>query len=213
MTYLRVTTLCKCGKLLRPNKNTMDRIRETFEALKAPCYRSEPVFSRGNKCITKPEDAVRSATTGDRKFTSMWDRGQNDEVHRASTLQMGIVSFFLCHYRKYFQEHNTLVTLLGPLGLQSTGPRQPLRLLIQQAQSRDGEARPPEIPKYSATAKSELAESPGEHHDEMKLGLPGAEQMARPVPLLQQSKSLPPRSGRKIARRRTCSTSQTLTLR
>ena len=40
------TTAYKCGKLPRPNKSTMDRIREAFEALKAPYYRTAPIISR-----------------------------------------------------------------------------------------------------------------------------------------------------------------------
>ena len=63
------STVCKCGKLLRPNKSTMDRIREAFEALKAPYCLSVPTISRGKKCGPDPwqqdhkaRDALRSAT-------------------------------------------------------------------------------------------------------------------------------------------------------
>ena len=40
-------TMCQCGKLLRPNKSTLDRIRA---ALKAPYCRTAPSISRGKKC-------------------------------------------------------------------------------------------------------------------------------------------------------------------
>ena len=66
----------------RPQKSTMDRIREAFEALKAPHYRTAR-----KKCGPNPwqqdhrkaRDAKRGATKKD-KYTSMWDRWQNDEV-------------------------------------------------------------------------------------------------------------------------------------
>ena len=57
-------TMCQCGKLLRPNKSTLDRIREAFEALNAPYYRTvhqscqeegNVVIIPGNKTIIKPE--------------------------------------------------------------------------------------------------------------------------------------------------------------
>ena len=65
----------------------MDRIREAFEALNAPYYRTAPVISKGNKCgpnhwqqhHPKARDASRHAAKGDMKYTSTWDRWQNDE--------------------------------------------------------------------------------------------------------------------------------------
>ena len=46
---LEGTTTCQCGKLRRPNESAWDRIREAFEALKAPYYRTAPIISKGNK--------------------------------------------------------------------------------------------------------------------------------------------------------------------
>ena len=37
-------TMCQCGKLLRPNKSTLDRIQAAFEALKLPYYRTAPII-------------------------------------------------------------------------------------------------------------------------------------------------------------------------
>ena len=55
---------------VRPNKSTMVRIREAFEALKAPYCRTAPVISRGNECgpnpwqqdLHKARGALRGAT-------------------------------------------------------------------------------------------------------------------------------------------------------
>ena len=55
LTYVcEGTTMSQCLKLLRPNKSTMDRIREAFEVLKAPYYRTAPILSRGKKCVLNP---------------------------------------------------------------------------------------------------------------------------------------------------------------
>ena len=88
-------TTCICGKLLRPNKNVMDRIKEAFEALKAPYYRTllllyyERKWMRSNPWQQnhhKARDALRCATEGDRKYSSIWDGRQNDGVYRAYQL-------------------------------------------------------------------------------------------------------------------------------
>ena len=86
-------TMCQSGKLLRPNKSTLDQIREAFEAFFAPCYRTEPIISRGRTCghnpwqqdHHRPRDTSKGATKKD-KYTSIWDRWQRDEVYRASQL-------------------------------------------------------------------------------------------------------------------------------
>ena len=88
------TTTCTCGKWLRPNKNVMDRIKAAFEALKALYYRTSPTITRGCKCGPNPwqqhhhnaREALRSATKGDRKYISIWDRWWNDEAYRTSQL-------------------------------------------------------------------------------------------------------------------------------
>ena len=85
--------MCQCGKLLRPNKSTLDRIRAAFEALKALYYRAAPRISRGKKCGHNPwqqdhhksRDALKCPTERE-KYTSIWDRWQNHEVYRASQL-------------------------------------------------------------------------------------------------------------------------------
>ena len=81
-------------KIIRPDKNVMNRIKQAFEALKAPCYRTSPIITRGSKCGPNPwqqyhrkaRDALQSATKGERKFTSIWDRWQNDGAYRTSQL-------------------------------------------------------------------------------------------------------------------------------
>ena len=88
------TLLCKCGKLMKPDQDVMNRIKEAFEILKAPYYRTSPISTRGSNCGPnlwqldqhKTRDALRSATKGARAFTSVWDRSQNDETHRKSQL-------------------------------------------------------------------------------------------------------------------------------
>ena len=43
--------MCQCGVWLRPNQNTLDRIREAFTALKSPYFRTRDViFSGHNPC-------------------------------------------------------------------------------------------------------------------------------------------------------------------
>ena len=79
--------ICRCGKLMRPNQDVMNRIEEAFEILKVPYYRTSIIVTRGSKCGSNPwqqrhhkaRDAMRSATKGERAFTSIWDRWQHDE--------------------------------------------------------------------------------------------------------------------------------------
>ena len=79
-------------KVLRPNKNVMDWIKEAFEALKAPYHRTSPIMTRGSKCGPNPwqehhhkdRDASRSATKGDKKYAPKWYWWQIDEVYRTS---------------------------------------------------------------------------------------------------------------------------------
>ena len=75
------TLICRCGK----TNATQTRRDEAFEILKAPCYRTSMIVTRGSKCGPNPwqqdhhkaRDALRSATKGGRAFTSIWDRWQN----------------------------------------------------------------------------------------------------------------------------------------
>ena len=70
------TLLCKCGKLMKPDQDVMNRIGEAFEILKAPYYRTSPTSTRRSKCGPnlrqldqhKARDALRKATKGDRAF-------------------------------------------------------------------------------------------------------------------------------------------------
>ena len=88
------TLVCRCGKLMRPKQDVMNRIKEAFEILKAPCYRTSIIVTRGSKCGPNPwqqdhhkaRDALRSATKGGRAFTSIWDRWQHCEICRKSQL-------------------------------------------------------------------------------------------------------------------------------
>ena len=72
----------------------MNRIKEASEILEAPYYRTSMIVTRGGKCGPNPwpqhhhkaRDALRSATKGERTFTSIWDRWQNDEIYRKSQL-------------------------------------------------------------------------------------------------------------------------------
>ena len=74
---LNGATVCRCGKLLRPNKDVLNRIKEAFEALQAPYYRTSSIVTRGSKCGPNPwhqhhhkaRDALRSATKGERAGT------------------------------------------------------------------------------------------------------------------------------------------------
>ena len=88
------TLLCKCGKLLKPDQDSINRIKEAFEILKAPFSSASPISTRGSKCgpnlwqihHQKARDALRSATKGDRGFTLISDRWQKDEIYRQSQL-------------------------------------------------------------------------------------------------------------------------------
>ena len=85
------TTTCTCGKIATTQENVMDRIKSAFGALKALYYRTSPTITRGSQCGPNPwhhnaREALRSATKGDRKYTSIWDRWRNDEAYRTSQL-------------------------------------------------------------------------------------------------------------------------------
>ena len=49
------TLLCKCGKLMKPDQDVMNRIKEAFEILKAPHYRKSPISTRGSSVTTRLE--------------------------------------------------------------------------------------------------------------------------------------------------------------
>ena len=74
---LNGTTICICGKLRRLNNDVLNRIKEAFEALKPPHYRTSCIVTRGSKCGPNPwqqhhhkaRDALRSATKGERAGT------------------------------------------------------------------------------------------------------------------------------------------------
>ena len=93
-TFFKEHFICKCGKLINPNQDVMNRIEEAFEILKAPYYCTSPIATRGSKCGPNPwqqhhhkaRDALRSATKGERAFTSIWDRWQNDAIDRNLSL-------------------------------------------------------------------------------------------------------------------------------
>ena len=68
-------------------------MKEACEILKAP-FRASPISTRVAKCgpnlwqmhHLKARDASRGATKGERGFTSIWDRWQNDAIYRKSQL-------------------------------------------------------------------------------------------------------------------------------
>ena len=88
---------CQCGVGLRPNQDTMDRIRINFAALKTSHFRTTQISSRGKKSghhpwqtdPAKATDARRGATKNSRKFTSILGRWQNNEIYPASQLVHG----------------------------------------------------------------------------------------------------------------------------
>ena len=67
--------------------------RPVIRSIESPLLSSCTIFSRGKKCGPNPwqqdhhkaRDALRGAMKMD-KYTSIWDRWQNDEVYRASQL-------------------------------------------------------------------------------------------------------------------------------
>ena len=87
------TLFGKCGTDAADH-DVMNRIKEASEILEAPYYRTSMIVTRGGKCGPNPwpqhhhktRDALRSATKGERTFTSIWDRWQNDEIYRQSQL-------------------------------------------------------------------------------------------------------------------------------
>ena len=89
--------MCQCGVWLRPNQSMMERIRAALSALKTPYFRATATLSRGRKSGHNPWQtdhakamaARRGATKNCRKFTSILDRWQNDEIYRASQLVHG----------------------------------------------------------------------------------------------------------------------------
>ena len=101
--------MCQCGVWLRPNQSTLDRIGEAFAALKTPYYRTKDVISRGMKSghipwqkdHHKAMDARGELKRG--KHTSLLDRWQNDEVHRASQVAIGWTQTFV-EYLDYISE-------------------------------------------------------------------------------------------------------------
>ena len=76
------THMCKCGKLIKPGQDVMNWIKEAFDIPKVPYDRTSPISTRGSQYGPniwqqhhhKARDALRSATKGDRAFTSIWDR-------------------------------------------------------------------------------------------------------------------------------------------
>ena len=88
------TILCACGKHMRPDQEMIRRVKAPFEILKAPYFRTSVVTARGYKHGPnlwqehhhKAKDALRGTKKGEREFTSIWDRWQNDETYRKSQL-------------------------------------------------------------------------------------------------------------------------------
>ena len=72
----------------------LHHIFEIFEILKARYYQTSMIVTRGGGCGPNPwpqhhhkaPDALRSATKGERTFTSILDRWQHDEIYRKSQL-------------------------------------------------------------------------------------------------------------------------------
>ena len=79
-------------------ENWCDPTKTWWIGLKAPYHRTSMIVISGSRCGPNPwqqhhhkaRDALRSATKGERTFTSIWDRWQSDEIYR---------KFQLPHYR------------------------------------------------------------------------------------------------------------------
>ena len=62
--------LIECGKLIKPDQDAINRIKEAFEILKAPFFHASPISTRCSKCGPtlwqmhhhKARDALQSAT-------------------------------------------------------------------------------------------------------------------------------------------------------
>ena len=74
---------------MRPDQDVMNRIKESFEILQAPYYRTSMIVTRGGKCGPilwqqhhhKARDALRSATKNERKFTSPGEKTAKFQDH------------------------------------------------------------------------------------------------------------------------------------
>ena len=83
------TLVCRCGKLLRPNRVAVKLDRRSLRNLKAPYY-CTVIVTRGSRCgpgpvtATSPQGSRRIAKVlqkvEGRTFTSIWDRWQHDEI-------------------------------------------------------------------------------------------------------------------------------------
>ena len=141
------TLFCKCGKLMKPDQDAMNRIKGAFEILKAPYYRTSPIATRGSKCGPnlwqqhhhKARGALRSATKGDRGFTSIWNRWQNFEMYRQSKLAQNLsdacvrhldhtVHFNICHNATQPQRER----YVNRLHLRSVDENRPALSLLQR---------------------------------------------------------------------------------
>ena len=102
---------------MRPNEDVMNRIKEAFEALKAPYYRTSSIFTRGRRCGPNSwqqrhhnaRDALRSATKGERTFASIWKRWEHDEICRKSQLAHNWSDAwvrYLDHIAQFDMSHN-----------------------------------------------------------------------------------------------------------
>ena len=117
---LEVTFLCNCGKLLKLDPDAINRIKEAFEIVKAP-FRASHISTRGAKCGPNPwqlhhdkaRDAFRGATKGERGFTSIWDRWQNDAAYRDAWFRNlnHIVQFRIFHNAPQQQRERNLCVL------------------------------------------------------------------------------------------------------
>ena len=82
------TFLCTCGKLLELDPDAINRIKEAFGFVHLQSLQEVP------KCGPSPWQwhhhkariEFRGATKGERGFTSIWDRLQNDAAYRQSQL-------------------------------------------------------------------------------------------------------------------------------
>ena len=85
------TFVCNCGEVLKLDQDAINRIKEAIDNLKV-LFRTSPIPTRSAEYGPSPwqwyhhkgRDADRGLTKGFRRFTSIWERWQNDEVHKQS---------------------------------------------------------------------------------------------------------------------------------
>ena len=102
--------MCQCGVWLRPIKGHWTESEQHLQRQKTPHYRTSVVISRGKKSGHNPWQQVHQKAMDAKrgvlkrgKYTSILDRWQKDEVHRASHLVHGWTDEWV-KYRDYISK-------------------------------------------------------------------------------------------------------------